>query len=115
MCRLVKVGSAAAQIGWEMQCRHPEHNHTDLPNCRKNLRLTAHGRTPELTKRMLQVWAAWGATALSQDSHKELWDTVVEAARKGTLPTDVQPPMVFTMGPGGPVMEPSRKRARIME
>ena len=52
---------------------------------------------------------------MSQDSHKELWDTVVEAARKGTLPTDVQPPMVFTMGPGGPVMEPSRKRARIME
>ena len=74
--------------------------------------MTAHGRTPELTKHMLQVWAAWGATAESHACHKELWDKVLEAARKGPLPK-VNTPRVFTVGPDGPVVEPRRKQARI--
>ena len=91
-----------------MHCQHPSHVGLQGQKCRKNLQSETRTRTAEITMRMLQTWAAWGATLGSQDEHKAIWSDVEEAAANGTLPLVPEPPEVFSAAPGGEPLVPRR-------
>ena len=104
-------------VGWEMQCKHPLHQ--TPRSCRKNLRLTAAGRTGELTLTMLQASVSWGAKVADQAAHKKLWVKIEVAVQNGTLYAgrEIDPPTMF-LGENSllTAVEPTtRKRRRTEE
>ena len=74
------------QLGWEMQCQHPDHQ---FPRqCAKTLKNTAHGRTEDVTIRMLYHWASLGSQVSSRDLHTgKIWQRVEADKADDELPT----------------------------
>jgi hypothetical protein len=91
LVRMTKVIQDGVHSGWEVNCKHPHHQ-APLA-CRKNLRLNGHGRTAELTTKMLKTWASWGALVGDRATHHgDVWKRVLKAVVDGTLPDDPEPP-----------------------
>ena len=94
LCHMTRVWKGDIQVGWEMKCTHPDHQSPIA--CRKNLRLTGQGRSPQLTERMMKAWAAWGASVNNREEHKNIWKMVAKAVKKGTLPESIEPPRSYS-------------------
>lgn len=82
-------------IGYEVGCLHPEHR---TPDCRKNIRCEAKGRTRASTLLMLKVWLARGRDLECRKEHQDLWPEIEKAYFDGSLPDAIEAVRDFRVG-----------------
>ena len=75
-----------SNIGWQMTCSHPEHNRAGFALCTKTLSNSVSG-SEDMTRRMLQWWAARGLPLTSKEQHKDEWvKLAAEVMAGGSVP-----------------------------
>lgn len=73
------------KTGWQITC--PDHASHGKAHCAKTRSNAIQGEAS--ARRMLKAWALWGAQAASkEDREKKVWQSVIEAERSKTLPSE---------------------------